>query len=275
VDVGARQLPVAEEGETSLRITSADLILEFDKKTGNLMSVGRAGKTIALTNGPRLAAGQAQLQNIAHRAEGSDYLVNLTYSGDLKSVTWRIMPNSQVQLDYAYQCEGAHDYFGVCFDLPERSVKGIKWLGDGPYRVWKNRMLGGALNVWQNSFNDTMTGFDGWIYPEFMGYYSGVRWMKFETTGGPILLSLQDPKLFVQVLRPRFPGDPQSRATTRANDQLSGNAWAAFPDAGLSFLHAIPPVGSKFRTAASTGPQGQQNQASGEYRVSVRFRFGE
>ncbi|MEA2735853.1 MAG: hypothetical protein QOE14_2304, partial [Humisphaera sp.] len=50
---------------------------------------------------------------------------------------------------------------------------------------------------------------------------------------------------------------------------------ALFPDAGLSILHAIPPIGSKFQLANTTGPQGQQNVAKGEYRGRVRFYFGE
>jgi hypothetical protein len=94
-------------------------------------------------------------------------------------------------------------------------------------------------------------------------------------------MELEDPALFVQVGKPKFPGDPKpvsptTAATQRApRDQLSGNAWTLFPDAGFSILHAIPPIGSKFQLANTTGPRGQQSVAKGEYRGRVRFYVGE
>ena len=89
---------------------------------------------------------------------------------------------------------------------------------------------------------------------------------------GPILVVPEDSSLFVQVLRPEFPGKPAPGGN--AQSMLSGNAWAAFPDAGFSLLHAIPPIGSKFRTAESTGPSGQKTVANGDYRGVVSFYFG-
>jgi hypothetical protein len=161
-------------------------------------------------------------------------------------------------------------------------MKGMKWLGHGPFRVWKNRLEGGMLNVWENSLNDTQTGYNQWVYPEFKGYYAGVRWMQLQTTAGPILVALDgDPSLFVQVLRPTFPGDPKPHSPTTAATQairqsqhLSANAWASFPEAGFSILHGIAPMGTKFNIAGQLGPQSQQNVADGEYRGTVRFFFG-
>jgi hypothetical protein len=109
--------------------------------------------------------------------------------------------------------------------------------------------------------------------------------MRLETTDGPILVEPEDPNLFVQVLRPEFPTVPlvpvvttapaTTQSSTRPAQPFGGRAVAAFPDAGLSILHAIPPIGTKFRGANTTGPQGQPNQASGEYHAIVRFRFGD
>jgi hypothetical protein len=31
-------------------------------------------------------------------------------------------------------------------------------MGDGPYRVWKNRLKGVKLNVWDKVYNNTITG---------------------------------------------------------------------------------------------------------------------
>jgi hypothetical protein len=263
----------ASENDDALTITAGDVAIAFDKKTGYVSSIQRQGKPLSLTNGPRLASGDATLSTIEHRADGPDQVVQLSYSGDLKSVTWRIKPGGVAQIDYAYSLNGPHDFFGISFDYPEQNVQSMKWLGVGPYHVWRNRTSGGELNVWENAYNNTMTGYsEKLVYPEFKGYYAGVRWIQLQTTEGPLLMAVDSPDKFVQVLKVQFPGDPKPGQS--ANSALSGNAWARFPDAGLSVLDAISPIGSKFRTPESTGPMGQKPVAKGEYRGTVRLFLG-
>ncbi|HYO09645.1 MAG TPA: glycoside hydrolase family 2 TIM barrel-domain containing protein [Tepidisphaeraceae bacterium] len=270
----------AEEGGR-IKVTAGDLAIAFSKETGTLESAARGGKALPLTNGPRMAVGRSELKQLTHRTEGGDVIVEATYDGDMKRAAWRVRGDGWVELDYTYALDGKFDFFGVSFDLPEQDVKSMTWFGHGPFRTWKNRPEGATLGVWQNAFNDAMTGYSNLIYPEFKGYYSGVRWMRLETSAGPILAALDDPELHVQVLRPRFPGDPKpisptTAATRRApSSQLSGNAWAQFPAAGFSLLHAIPPIGSKFQLSNTTGPRGQQTTASGEYRGRAKFYFGQ
>jgi hypothetical protein len=200
--------------------------------------------------------------------------------GKLTKAEWRKTDDGWIELDYAYTCEGDVDFHGICFDLPEESVKSMRWLGAGPHRVWKNRLAGTTLGVWENAINDTITGHAGWVYPEFRGCYAGVRWMRLETTGGPIVVALDDPSVFVQVLKPRFPEGappPDPRPTSKPSSRLglARYARADLPNAGLAILHAIPAIGNKFHRADQTGPQGQQNRANGEYRGRVKFFFGE
>jgi len=106
--------------------------------------------------------------------------------------------------------------------------------------------------------------------------------MRLDMTGGPIIIAPQDPSVYVQVLKPKFPQGtppPDPRATSRPTTQpklgLARYARADLPDAGLALLHAIPPIGNKFHRADQTGPQGQSNHAIGEYRGQVRFFSGE
>jgi hypothetical protein len=88
--------------------------------------------------------------------------------------------------------------------------------------------------------------------------------------------------MFVQMLRPEFPGHPKAHSPTTAATQavkqsasLSANAWANFPDAGFSLLHGIAPMGTKFNVAQQLGPKSQQNVARGTYRGKARFVFGD
>ena len=47
----------------------------------------------------------------------------------------------------------------------------MEWVGDGPYRVWKNRREGVTFGVHSKNYNNTVTG-QSWNYPEFKGYHS-------------------------------------------------------------------------------------------------------
>ena len=257
--------PKTSETETSdaLTVRSEDLAVQFSKATGLLTSVQRAGQSYSLLNGPRPSVGDATLTSFEHHMEGTDQIIKATYSGAMTSVQWRVRGSGWVQMDYDYALTGPQDFFGVSFDLPEADVRAMTWLGDGPYRAWKNRLAGETFGVWHNTYNDTITGDSLWQYPEFKGYYADVRWVTLQTVAGPITVVMNQDGLFLQVLTPKFPPGNLPRHTL-----------VAFPAAGLSFLHAIPPVGSKFATAASSGPSGQQALAAGEYHGSVSFYFG-
>ena len=270
------------EADNQIRFQSGNHSFSFSKSTGYLISATQANQKFSLLNGPRLAVGNATLKSIATQTDGDDFLLIATYAGNLNSVQWRIKPDGWMELDYSYNLTGTYDFFGVSFDLPDDKVKSMKWLGNGPFRVWKNRIPGGTLDVWENHYNSTMTGYTDWIYPEFKGYYANVRWMQLRTTDGSILIELQDPSLFVQVLKADFPSHPKPESPTTAaikggpqSATLAANAWASFPDAGFSILNGIAPMGNKFNIAPLLGPKSQQNVASGDYRGTVRFYFGD
>ena len=209
-------------------------------QNGELVSVERDGKKFSLDNGPRLAATNSVLKN----------------------VSWQLRDDGWLQCDYTYTAEGTNDFIGVIFDYPENLMKSKRWLGDGPYRVWKNRLAGTTLGIWQNDYNDTITGFRGWIYPEFKGVFADVRWLQLQTTEGEITVVPENIP-FVQVLTPEFPPT-----------NLVLNAFAPLPKCGLGFLDAIPAIGSSTKKVADLGPQSQPSVAHGEYHGMVNFYFG-
>jgi hypothetical protein len=221
-------------------LRSKDLVVRLDGRTGELTGVERAGEKFSLANGPRLAATHATL----------------------KAIAWQLRADGWLQCDYTYTAEGTNDFLGVVFDYPENLVQAKRWFGDGPYRVWKNRLRGQMLGVWKNDYNNTITGWRDWVYPEFKGCFAGVRWLQLETLEGLITVV---PKniAYVQVLTPEFPPP-----------KLVGKAFAPLPQCGLGFLDAIPAIGSKFKDAAALGPQSQPNVAHGDHSGSISFYFG-
>jgi len=259
---GNQQVTAAESAD-AITLRSGDLTVVIGKPAGLLQAVTRGGQAFSLANGPRVAVGTAVPQSIEHRTEGGDAVVHVTYGGNLQAVTWRLHPNGWLQLDYSYTAEGPQDFYGVSFNYPEANVRQMKWLGNGPYRAWKNRLPGGTLSVWENQYNDTITGHTLWKYPEFKGYYAGVRWLQLGTSEGPITALLGQDDLYVQVLTPKYPAVKEAK-----------NVSPAFPAGDISFLHAIPPIGSKFMGADKQGPAGQKALAKGTYNGSVSFFFG-
>jgi hypothetical protein len=175
-------------------------------------------------------------------------------------------------IDYAYNLPGSHRFTGIGFDYSaERSVRSIRYLGNGPYRVWKNRMAGGTVNVWDKPYNDTITGDvdqlapgERLVYPEFKGYFADVRWMQLNVAKGPVTILIHQPNTFIQFFAPQMP--PTA---------LQGKTGVNFPGTDLSFLDAIPPIGSKFVPPYVTGPQAQDPISTGPQKGAISFFCGD
>jgi hypothetical protein len=297
--VGSAKPAATESGDT-LTATAGDLSLQISKTSGLLVSASRDGKAFSFANGPRvLAMGprppvarrqkpsdppvppppppviapDSKLTSLTHQADGNDLVISATFDGPMKSIAYRLKSNGWLSIDYVYTVTGPQEYFGIGFDYPEANVKGIRFLGNGPTPVYKNRLAGGTLDVWNRQYNNTMVGDpddlkagDHFDYPIFKGFYSDVRWLELNTSEGQITAMVDqhpDSPIYVQIFTPKTPPP-----------NLVGQTAVPFPNAGVSFLHAIPAVGSKFGSPLSTGPMGQPAVAKGEYNGHISLYFG-
>lgn len=249
-------------------ITTGDLQLRFNGATGELVSVKKGKRELALTAGPRLAvyrrngrgfddiAPTAKLIRFDARVEGTTALVDATYDGALKTVRWTIAANGLVRMDYEYAFDGTIDLLGVHFSLPEVTATNIRWLGKGPYRVWQNRLNGTQYGVWENENYNSIPG-EVYHYPEYPGYFRDWRWARIGTTDGPISIATLREGQFLGLLKP-----------------FDGHAGLySLPNIGLAILDVIPAMRNKFHLAEETGPQGQPAKVSGARRGSVQFTF--
>jgi hypothetical protein len=262
-ETGTAPQPVtATDAEHSVEVRCGELAVTISKDTGLLYKVARGAQVFSLATGPRPANGAAAPTKFEHQADATGYAVRIAFAGDLTTLDWRVQSNGWVRCDYRFTANGPQDFFGVLFNYPEAQVKRKRWLGDGPYRVWKNRLRGGVLNVWESDYNDTVTGHRGWVYPEFKGCFANVRWLQLETGEGLITVVPENVP-FVQVLTP---GQPP--------DELAGRTKVNLPSCGLGFLHGIPPIASRFKPADQGGPQGRPNFPNGEFSGAISFFFG-
>lgn len=258
---GERALVSATNGVITVK--AGALTTLFSEKTGRIIGVERSGKKFSLANGPRLATQDSTLREITFTDDGPDALVSAKYDGELKSVLWRVHGNGWVQCTWSYAARGTNDFLGMVFDYPETLVTHKRWRGDGPFRVWQNRLRGVTPGVWENDYNDTIAGWRGWKYPEFKGFFANWDWLQLTTREGDITVLNQGETKFLQVLTPDF-----------APDNLKAKAFAPVPQCGLGFLDVIPPIGTKFKEAKFSGPQGQPAISPGEHQGIVSFYFG-
>ena len=252
-----------KEAGDRIRVTAGHLELALDGETGRLSHITRGGRSIEFANGPRLigGAGQVRQATVTGGGEGGSTRIHLRYDGQMRRATWTVYPSGWVELDYEYDLNGQFDVFGIGFDYPESRMRSMRFLGEGPYRVWKNRLKGGTLDVWSNECKNHVPGVT-WDFPEFKGYYEGWRWVVFSTEQGEITMVNGTPELLLGVYRPNDGPDPRR---TKLD----------VPDTGIALLHGIPAIGTKFDKAEVLGPESRKNEASGTYRGTVWFHFGE
>jgi phenylpyruvate tautomerase PptA (4-oxalocrotonate tautomerase family) len=254
------------ETDSTISLTGGEITVMFDKKDGKILALkNKSSYPLSFGNGPVLVGGNTQVSGVKQYREGDSQVVEFSYTGDMKWARWKMWGTGWLGLEYEYELEGEHPFSGISFTYPENFVIGAKWLGKGPYRVWKNRMQGVSHNVWENLYNDTQTGSSPWIYPEFKGYFADVTWMEFNTVEGKFLVASPNENLFVR--RFDFWGLPG----IKAHPEL--------PAGNLSFLDNIPPLGTKLalRISANTarlGPEGELNQLKGPVKRTLYFYFG-
>lgn len=258
---------VTVDESTDLVLSANGVEVRFDKQTGLVKGVKNELSAISFSNGPVLAAGASEFQSYKHFVSNGNHVVEMQYKGDLKKVKYTMMPNGVLGLEYAYHIRNRNspntfDFLGINFNYPEDKVTGVKYLGRGPYRVWKNRMKGGEYNIWKKKYNNTITG-ESWDYPEFKGYYRDFTWVVIENKEHPFRIFSDTDNLFLRLYTPEKPKGAR-------NDNTS----PPFPEGDISILHGISAIGTKFDGADNNGPEGAKNKVGAEWITgSVYFDF--
>lgn len=225
---------------------------------------------VRLSNFRQVDGGQAVVKRLrtAYQAErfpvvgepkvtrGPDWVESVTGAGRFR---WTLTGSEELRLDYSYPLDGEFLYHGITFDHPEEKFRSVKWLGEGPYRVWQNRLPGTWLGVHETARNDIQPG-ESWTVPEFQGFFAGLRWARFDTASGPLTVTSPDPGTYLRI------------GTPRINHPFT---TVGFPAGDVSFLKAIPAIGSKFVTPGKSGPASQPVKVAGEQAGTLVFRFGE
>ena len=254
------------ETDSTFTLAGGDVSVIIGKKDGQLQTVrNKMSDPLSFRKGPVLVSGAATVSDARAYQEGTTRVVEITYSGNMKYARWKMYSSGWLSLEYEYELSGTYPFAGISFNYPENFVLGAKWLGKGPYRVWKNRLQGVTDNVWQNTYNNTQAGSAPWLFPEFKGYFADIAWMELNTVEGKFTIASPDTGLYVRLF------DFYALSGVRPHPDL--------PVGNISFLDAIPPIGTKLalNISANTsqlGPHSEPNKINGSTKRSLYFYFG-
>ncbi len=250
-----------KDDNQSLTVFCDGIAYQFEKATGFLQKVIKGKKETSFGGGPALAGSKMVLNEWKSYQQGLDYIVEPVYKGDSLRVKWIFHSVKLPRLEYSYLTKDTVDFMGLTFNYPEEKITGIKYMGRGPYHVWKNRLKGQQLGVWQKSYNNTITG-ESWIYPEFKGYYSELRWLQLQTKESNFVIFPERNNVYLQLLKPEKP-----------KGATNNNTSPPFPDGNIGIMHAIPAIGTKFNRPEVMGPQSQKNVRHGNEPVNGVLYF--
>ena len=251
----------SKQDNNSLKVLCDGIIYQFDKSTGYLENIIKGNKEISLNGGPALAGGNQTLAEFKSFQEGDIFTVTPLYIGDSLKVKWVFESGKLPKLLYSYSTKDTANFMGITFNYPEEKINGMKWLGRGPYHVWKNRLKGQQLGVWQKKYNNTVTG-QNWVYPEFKGWHSALYWVSLQNKQSDFTVYTDQPNIFLEMLQPE-------KAKAAGNDNTS----PPFAKGNIGFMHGISPIGTKFQSADVMGPQSQKNIRQGNVPLTGSLYF--
>jgi hypothetical protein len=240
---------VAEDAGKLLTLSAGGVNIVLNKETGLLEKVRRNKQELSFNNGPLLLSGQEKLKSFRHYDTLSTHVAEAVYEGSTRyKLHWTMMASGLLELQYEYRPDNNSSLLGITFNYPEKNVKGMQLIADGPYRVYKNRLKGVTLDSWAKTYNNAVTG-EVWNYPEFKGYYSNFYGAKIHSSEGEFTILCATENMFLHMLNPQ---DAKFVAKT--------NSTVIYPaSGGISFLHGIPAIGTKSQKPEDLGPQGHNN----------------
>lgn len=251
---------IVREGDAKINVSVADtnliyvnvkdISLAFNEMNGMLVSIKNKQGVLPFNNGPIVEEGVNNFKGINKYWEGNNYIIRSTFDKkeSYNTLQWTIYPSGWIKMEVHYFPAAYFTNFaGINFSLPESEIKSVTYMGNGPYRVWKNRMKGGQFGVWNKTYNNTETGEAPWNYPEFKGYYSNFYGGYFFTQNNRFTVVAENENMFLRLFTPAWKTDQWH------------NYEPLFPSGDISFMQGISSIGSKTQRNETTGPMGMKN----------------
>ncbi|WP_316829895.1 glycoside hydrolase family 2 protein [Pedobacter aquatilis] len=242
---------VLNENAKTYEVSANGIDLSFDKVTGLLLQAKNSKGVIPFSNGPVLQEGENNFKNFTARMDGNNLVISSTFNKkeSFNTLQWTVYPSGWLKMEVKYFPSAYFTTFvGLNFSYPESEMKSVNYKGNGPYRVWKNRMKGTQFGIWNKDYNDSATGEPGWQYPEFKGYYSNIYWTEFIGKQQSFKVVTDREDVFLRLFTPK-----------KSKDTEYDNLSPTFPNGDISFMNGISAIGTKTQKPETTGPMGMKH----------------
>lgn len=233
-----------EENNEQATLIGAETHVTFSKKDGSIKAIYKGGKEMPMKDGPIPESLEMTMRSYRLYMQNDTSTFIIKYDGDVDSIVWRMTPDGILGIEARLlnwrgknrRINNVHN-LGLSFRYDEHQVSGMRWLGKGPYRVWKNRIKGTNYGIWQKKYNNTVTGeyYYPQIYPEFKGYHANLYWATLESATSPMTVYCESDGIFFKVFTPEEQRDREGR----------GVSVKEYSKGDLSFLLEIPAVDSQ------------------------------
>lgn len=267
----AVQPATATQTADAIVLKSDNVTVIFNSTTGMITGVKSGDTEIPFKDGPVAVGMKMRYEpSLSYvRNDHNEAIYCAKYKGAADSIVWRLTDKGLLYMDAillnrASGGGGFDDAFmdtqvynlGLTFSYPEENCSGMKWMGRGPYRVWKNRIPGTNYGVWHKDYNNTITGesYENLIYPEFKGYHAHMYWATLESETTPFTVYSRNDGIFYHVFTPQ---EPEGRVK---------DTMPKFPEGNLSFLLDIPAICS-YKPIEQQGPNSQPG--------NIRIKLGD
>lgn len=248
--IGLKEIKGSETA-TAFEVEANGIHLVFNKASGLLEKVSNGQTSIPFKNGPVLQEAVNNFKDFTMKKNGEELVIFSTFNRkeSYNTLEWTIYPSGMVKMNVNYFPSAYFTTFvGMNFSYPENEIKGIEYMGNGPNRVWKNRMKGNQLGIWNKDFNSSATGEVPFNYPEFKGYYSNLYWLRIigKTHTFKVFTDRED--VFLRLFTPK-----------KSKDTEWDNMSPTFPSGDISFMNGISAIGTKTQKPETTGPMGMKH----------------
>jgi hypothetical protein len=249
------------KSEDHILLSSEKLRVHLNAKTGEITRIENNQGYVPFVNGPKPIGMKAKVENVSIEQNKDGAVCFFNYFGGIHSIKWTLFNDGRLKMEMIILKDaGRNDGFdgsafedkisklGITFDYPEEGVKSMKWFGNGPYHVWKNRIKGTTFGLWEKDYNNTITGesFENLVYPEFKGYHANLIGANLKTEKGSIKFFSENDKLFLRLFTPDLP----------KNAFKGTYPQPEFPEGNISFMYEIPAMRS-FKPLEHQGPESQ------------------
>lgn len=242
-------------------LSSEHVKVTFSAASGEIISIENKKGNVPFINGPKPIGMKAKIKGVSTEQTKEFVVCKFTYYGGIDSITWTLFNDGRLKMNAVLlkdagrnegfdgaSFEDKINQFGITFDFPEEGVENMKWLGNGPYHVWKNRIKGTTFGLWDKDYNTTITGesFENLVYPEFKGYHANLIGANLKTKNGDIKFFSENDKLFLRLFTPDLP----------KNAFPGTYPQPEFPEGNISFMYEIPAM-RDFKPLEQQGPESQ------------------